>query len=139
MDRISKKWEVTNGRKLLLKMQGKIYQSCVRSAMLYGSETWCLRENKMEILRRTEKVMMRTMSSLSFELFIVSFMQENAYIGRIALALTLGLQVFATTTGRLLGPTICLLHKDEGIPLSVLPKDKTSKLAGLFSTLSLTC
>ena len=27
--------------------------------MLYGSETWCLRENEMAILRRTEKAMMR--------------------------------------------------------------------------------
>ena len=30
-----------------------------------------------------------------------------------------------------------LPHKDGGIPLSVLPKDTTSKLAGLFSILSL--
>ena len=29
--------------------------------MLYGSETWCLRENEMAILRRTEKAMMRAM------------------------------------------------------------------------------
>ena len=36
---------------------------CVRSAMLYGSETyaWCLRENEMEILRRTERAMVRAM------------------------------------------------------------------------------
>ena len=25
--------------------------------MLYGSETWCLRENEMAILRRTERAM----------------------------------------------------------------------------------
>ena len=31
----------------------------------------------------------------------------------------------------------CLPHKDGGVPLSVLPKDTTSKFAGLFSTLSL--
>ena len=31
---------------------------------------------------------------------------------------------------------ICLPHKGRGIPLSALPKDTTSKLAGLFSTLS---
>ena len=63
------------------------------------------------------------------------------YIGHTALALKLGLQVFsytgATTTGRLLGPTICLPHKDGGVPLSALPKDTTRKLASLFSTLSL--
>ena len=35
--------------------------SCVRSAMLHGSETWCLRENEMVILRRTERAMVRSM------------------------------------------------------------------------------
>ena len=29
--------------------------------MLYGSETWCLRENETAILRRTEKAMVRAM------------------------------------------------------------------------------
>ena len=29
--------------------------------MLYGSETWCLRENEIEILRRTERAMVRAM------------------------------------------------------------------------------
>ena len=42
-------------------MKGMIYRSCVRSAMLYGSETWCLRENEMAILRRTERAMVRAM------------------------------------------------------------------------------
>ena len=42
-------------------MKGMVYRSCVRSAMLYGSETWCLRENEMIILRRTERAMVRSM------------------------------------------------------------------------------
>ena len=46
---------------------------------------------------------------------------------------------WATTTGRLLGPTICLPHEDGGILPSALPKDTTNKLAGLFSTLFLLC
>ena len=29
--------------------------------MLYGSETWCLRENEMAILRKTERAMVRVM------------------------------------------------------------------------------
>ena len=29
--------------------------------MLYGSETYCLRENEMAILRRTERAMVRAM------------------------------------------------------------------------------
>ena len=40
-------------------MKGKIYKSYVRSAMLYGSEAWCLREKEMAILRRTERAMIR--------------------------------------------------------------------------------
>ena len=38
-----------------------VYQGCVRSTMLYGSETWCLRESEMAILRRTERAMVRSM------------------------------------------------------------------------------
>ena len=48
------------GRTFSVKMKERIYQSYIRSAMLYGSETWCLRENKMAILR-TKKAMMRAM------------------------------------------------------------------------------
>ena len=33
----------------------------------------------------------------------------------------------------------CLPHKGGGFPLSALPKDTTSELAGLFSTTSLKC
>ena len=33
----------------------------------------------------------------------------------------------------------CLPHKGRGIPLSALPKDTTSELAGLFSTTSHKC
>ena len=33
----------------------------IMMAMLYGSETWCLRENEIENLRRTETAMVRAM------------------------------------------------------------------------------
>ena len=36
--------KILKGRRFSLKMKGKIYKSGVRSAMLYGSEAWCLRE-----------------------------------------------------------------------------------------------
>ena len=45
-------------------MKEKIYQSCVKSAMLYGSEAWSPRENEMELLKRTEKTMMRAISGV---------------------------------------------------------------------------
>ena len=53
--------EILKGRRFSLKMKGKIYKSCVRSAMLYGREAWCLREKEMAILRRTERAMIRAM------------------------------------------------------------------------------
>ena len=50
-------------RKFSLKTRGMVYRSCVRSAMLYASETKCLRENEVVILRRTERAMVRAMCS----------------------------------------------------------------------------
>jgi hypothetical protein len=53
--------ELLHGRRFSLKTKGRVYKSCVRSAMLYGSETWCLKEADMAILRRTERAMVRSM------------------------------------------------------------------------------
>ena len=53
--------ELLLGRRFSLKIKGMVYRSCVRSAMLYGSETWCLRENEAAIMRRTERAMVRAM------------------------------------------------------------------------------
>ena len=52
--------KILKGRRFSLKMKGKIYKCCVRSAILYGSEAWCLREIEMAILR-TERAMIRAM------------------------------------------------------------------------------
>ena len=66
-------------------------------------------------------------------LFLRSFSENELFINPFA-----SLQLdWSTTTGRLLGPTTCLPHKDGDISFSVLLKDTTNKLAGLFSTLSL--
>ena len=50
--------ELLNLKRFSLKLKGMV---CVRSAMLYGSETWCLRENEMAILRRTEIALVKVM------------------------------------------------------------------------------
>ena len=52
--------ELLHGKRFPLKMKGMVHMSCVRSVMLYGSETWCLGENEMGILR-TERAMVRAM------------------------------------------------------------------------------
>ena len=49
--------ELLYGKRFSLKMKGRVYWSYARSVMLYGSESWCLRESDMAILRRTERAM----------------------------------------------------------------------------------
>ena len=44
-----------------LRINDKIYRCCIRSAILYGSEAWCFKENEKAILRRTERAMVRAM------------------------------------------------------------------------------
>ena len=51
--------ELLLGNRFSLRMKGKFYHCCVRSAVLYGSEAWCLKETKKKILRRTERAMGR--------------------------------------------------------------------------------
>ena len=53
--------ELLLGNRFPLKMKGKVYHCCVRSAILYRSETWCLKENEKAILRRMKRAMMRAM------------------------------------------------------------------------------
>jgi len=53
--------ELLRGRRFPLKIKGKFFESCVRPALLYGSETWRLRVNEMAILRRTERSTGRAM------------------------------------------------------------------------------
>ena len=48
-------------KKFPLKIKGTAYKSCVRSIILYGSGTWCLGQNKIGILKRTERTMVRNM------------------------------------------------------------------------------
>ena len=49
--------ELLRGRRFPLKIKGKFYCCCIRPMVLYGSETWCLKESEMAILRRTERAM----------------------------------------------------------------------------------
>ena len=57
--RFRKCGELLLGNRFPLRMEGKVYRCCVRSAILYGSEAWCLKKNEKAILRRTERAMVR--------------------------------------------------------------------------------
>ena len=45
------------GNRFPLKMKGKVYRCCVRSAIVYGSVTWSPKENETAILRRLKRAM----------------------------------------------------------------------------------
>ena len=59
--------ELLYGRRFPLKLEGPVYRSYVRPEILYGSETWWLKESEMGILRRTERSMMGAMCGLQLK------------------------------------------------------------------------
>ena len=61
MGKIQRLPKFTLRKKLPQKNIRNAYKSCVRSAMLYGSETSCLGLNEIEIMQRTERAMVRSM------------------------------------------------------------------------------
>ena len=52
------------GRMFSHKTKGKLYSACV-SVMLYGSETWPLKEDDINRIARTEKTMIRWMCNVT--------------------------------------------------------------------------
>ena len=64
IEEIQRVWRDTVWKKTLFADERKGTKSYVRSAMLYESETWCLRENEVVILRRAERSMVRAMCSV---------------------------------------------------------------------------
>ncbi|HXJ94687.1 MAG TPA: reverse transcriptase domain-containing protein [Terriglobia bacterium] len=55
----------TRGASLALK--GKIYSACVRSVMIYGSETWPMKVEDMQRLVRAENMMVRHMCGVTLK------------------------------------------------------------------------
>ena len=59
--RFRKCGELLLGNKFPLRMKGKVYHCCVRSAIVYGSKAWFVKEHEKAILKRRERAMLRTM------------------------------------------------------------------------------
>ena len=55
--------ELLHGRRFPLRLNGAVYMSYVRPAILYGSEAWRLKESEMGIVQRTERSMVRSLRS----------------------------------------------------------------------------
>src|SRR6267154_2675275 len=50
-----------------LRVKGKIYRACVQRVLVYGSETWAMKVDDMQRLRRTENNMVRWMSGVTMK------------------------------------------------------------------------
>ena len=56
-----------HGRRFALKLKGVVCRSCVRPTILYGSEAWCMKENDLGILQRTEGSVLREMCGVQIK------------------------------------------------------------------------
>ena len=50
-----------------LRVKGKVYRACVQRVLMYGSETWAMKVDDMQRLRRTENNMVRWMSGVTMK------------------------------------------------------------------------
>ncbi len=50
-----------------LRSRGRVYESCVRSALSYGAETWALMNRLMEVLRICDRRMLRYMAGVRWQ------------------------------------------------------------------------
>ena len=48
--------ELHQRRRFPSKLNGAVYKSNVKPAILYGSEAWCLKESEMEFLTKDRKI-----------------------------------------------------------------------------------
>ena len=56
---------ILTAREVSLKLKGNVYAACVRSAMIYGCETWAISEEQVKRIERTEMRMVRWMCGVS--------------------------------------------------------------------------
>jgi hypothetical protein len=52
---------ILTSRGASLKIKGKVYKACVQRVLVYGSETWPMKTEDMNRLKRTERMMVRWM------------------------------------------------------------------------------
>jgi len=79
---------VLTNKDVSLIMTGRLYSSCVRSSMLYGSETWPVRKENVVALQRAEMRMVRWMSGIKLKDRLPSKeLRERLGIDDIALVL----------------------------------------------------
>ncbi len=54
-------------RSMGLKNRGNVWEACVRSALLYGAETWALKDRLMDLLRSCDHRILRYMAGVRWQ------------------------------------------------------------------------
>ena len=54
-------------RSIDLKTRGRVVEACVRSALLYGTETWALTDRLMDVLQRCDCKMLKYMAGVKWQ------------------------------------------------------------------------
>ena len=64
-----KKWMVVasllTDKKIPQKKRGSVYEGCIRSVTLHGSETWAVTQKDEDIMRKCDRRMLRCMSKMA--------------------------------------------------------------------------
>ena len=50
---------ILSSKNVALRTKGRVYDTCIRSAMLYGSETWAPRNTDLDRLQQNERGILR--------------------------------------------------------------------------------
>src|SRR5664279_3103439 len=58
---------ILTSRGASLAVNGKVYKACVQRVLVYGSETWPIKVEDMQRLKRTEKMMVRWMCGVTLK------------------------------------------------------------------------
>ena len=83
--------EMLHGRRFPQRLKVDVYKSYVSPAILYGSEAWYMKENKMRILQMTERSMVRAMCGVHLKdrkrsTYLMLMLGLNETIGQLAMA-----------------------------------------------------
>ena len=71
-------------KKVALRLKGKVYGACVRSSMIYGSETWAVNAELDAKLERAEMRMVRWMYGVSLREKTNAELRESMGIEKIS-------------------------------------------------------
>ena len=68
-------------RGISFRLRGRLYEACVRTAMVYGSETWEMKKDLEEMMERTEKSMLRRMFGLEVDVPVEEMRERLGIVG----------------------------------------------------------